>query len=56
MHYLSSILFVYISIFDMQNDKAKHFHLLSSVKIERLLKIMHREWNVWAQRWNSKNK
>ena len=26
MHHHSSILFVYISIFDMQNDKAKHSH------------------------------
>ena len=38
MHHNSPILFVYISIFDMQNDKAKHFHLLSSVKWNACLK------------------
>jgi hypothetical protein len=32
--------------FAWQNDKAKHFHLLSSVKIEHPLKIMHGKWNV----------
>jgi hypothetical protein len=25
-----------------------------SVKMEHLLKTMHRKWNIWAQIWNSK--